>query len=1048
MKARTTSLSLLRLNTAWVDLSSGRVERPDETLHLTEQERRLLEYLVLNPGRTVSTDELLEHVWGYAAGVISRAPQIAMSRLRHKVDKREGRPEHIHTVWGEGYRYVPPGRGRGPERPQARAKANPPAPGSSAQLVLLHDVVADLTRRLVFSDGQTVELTSVEAALLGYLAERPGKVISREDLLRAVWGLHGNAHVRKLDTAVYRLRRKIEADPAHPRSLVTVRGAGYWLRLRRFDTSSGEPTLPTPRSTFFGRAKELAAIDTLVRDGRRLVSVLGAGGAGKSRLALRYARSVAADPRRFPGGVRHSDVSPASHAVDVAQALGAVLDVTFMASTAPRAAAAGTVGRVLVVIDGFDRHIAGAVDIIDALLDAMPELTVLVTSRGRLGLEGEQCVDIGVLSRDDASDLFADRTAASGAGASLGPSARAAVLSHLGGHALSIELAAAQLRVQGLQELIDTVSRRLPDLCAPQHSGSYDAVERTDGDAAAERHESVYACFRWSWDRLAAREQIALSRCSVFGGPFSIEAAHAVVGTEGETRSASDVLSALCDHGLVEVMAHHWLEGESRYELIAPVRACAARELEASRRGNEVKARFVTWLAGECEHLRFFARSNAELQPLVRMAADRANIETALRWAQAEDPAAGVRLMAAVDILFQRRGPGASWSRAVEQAWRQAGDELEPSAKAVLAVLRAEASVGVRHRDDVEEAAREAVAAAQAANTPAREARGRLVLAHVLRSRDEAELAIKLAEEVDDDAVAAQGWSICGALHADAGEEAEALRCHRRAEELVRSGDAIALLSARTTAVASLLRLGRRRQARAGADEVLRLARESGDRRAMSELSVRLAEDGLETGRFEETHRHLVAARAAAELLGDPTVSARVAVTAGGLALTKGELSVARSAFSEALKQLDELGSAAPLTRALSWSALVALAADRPAEARELADEAVGLGGDGLRGAEVVRAVAAAASPGAAEHGLPGTDAMSQLAAGVVAAYRAEHAARAGDAATAETALAYARGLLAESTSESATGVIGAGLRLCLTRSVARASGELLKALH
>src|SRR5262245_23985377 len=207
----------LVLGAARIDLVQLRVERGGVSRRLTHLEGQVLRYLVGAGDRTVSRDELLTAVWGHRGTSPSRVADTLISRVRRKVEADPSNPRFVVTVHGEGYRLVQGGAASPPPRPEPAPERRYP----------LGDGVLDLGRLQVERPSGSVALTGREVALLEVLVAANGASVDRDRLQRGVWG---SAVGRPLEAAVVRLRRKIEVDPSHPRSLIRT-SRGYRLQL-------------------------------------------------------------------------------------------------------------------------------------------------------------------------------------------------------------------------------------------------------------------------------------------------------------------------------------------------------------------------------------------------------------------------------------------------------------------------------------------------------------------------------------------------------------------------------------------------------------------------------------------------------------------------------------------------------------------------------------------------------------------------------------------------------------------------------------------------
>lgn len=364
-----------------------------------------------------------------------------------------------------------------------------------------------------------------------------------------VWGLLGEPltyaeigerlfiSARTVESHVIALRRKLDA--ADRRELVRLHA----------EHVAPPVELPASLSSFIGRVRDRAQLaDALTK--ARLVSVVGPGGVGKTRLALQVAADVRA---RFPAGLWYVDLVPAVTAADV---LGAVLDA---ASCEPQLGRSGVIAlaarigqeRALIVFDNAEHILDPTARLIEDLLGRCAGLRALVTSRSRLVLPFERVYELaGLPSEDEGPALFRERAG----GPVSDPERIVAICERLGGLALAIELAAIRSRTLGL----DGVEAALAD------------PERllVGGPRLAPRHRSMEEVLRWSYGLLDAHAQAVFRRVSVFVSPFDVAAASAVTPELSE-REVADLLGRLCDHSLAQ--ATLGADG-TRYRALEPVR--------------------------------------------------------------------------------------------------------------------------------------------------------------------------------------------------------------------------------------------------------------------------------------------------------------------------------------------------------------------------------------------------------------------------------------------------------------------------------------------
>ena len=414
--------------------------------------------------------------------------------------------------------------------------------------------------------------------------------------------------------------------------------------------------LPAQVSNFIGREAELAAVRDLV-GGRRLVTLTGAGGAGKTRLGLQAAAGLADGAG---DGVWFADLAPLGDpdlvAVTVADVLGVrqepgrpVLD-TLVEAVGGRS--------LLVLLDNCEHVIGACAKLADALLRGCPGLALLATSREPLGIDGEYVYrvpslgfpgdgdDAGVIRASEAVRLLADRAAAQGV-ALAGDEETAAVAGRicrrLDGIPLAIELAAARLRVMPAAELEARLDERFTLL--------------TGGSRAAlPRQQTLRAMVDWSWELLTGPERAVLARLSVFAGGFGLAAAEAVaVSPDVPASEVLKHLGALVDKSLVQFGD----TGSVRYRLLETVRQYAAGQLDAQGPGpvNHTRAAHRDYYLALAEAAAPHLMAHDQAAWLDRLDAELGNLRAAIAFCLTQpDPEPGLRLAASLRVYWRVRG--------------------------------------------------------------------------------------------------------------------------------------------------------------------------------------------------------------------------------------------------------------------------------------------------------------------------------------------------------------------------------------------------------
>jgi predicted ATPase/DNA-binding SARP family transcriptional activator len=647
---------------------------------LSPKPRAVLAVLLAARGRPVTVGRLLDALWPEGAPPTATATlQMHVSALRKVVGDR------VSSASG-GYRLDLAGAGFDAAEFEARSElelwrgeayegvaAGPSVAADAARLTEMRLGARRDRAQLALAEGRP-EAAALDLA--GWVAESP----------------FDEGLVRLLMLALHRSGRPGDALAAYDKAaaalaeLDTRPGAeleALAAAVRRQDPTLDRPVpgLPAQRNRFIGRRAELDEVIGLLGSAR-LLTLVGPGGAGKTRLSLELAREVAAD---------HDAV----HVIELAEHRDGPLAARLAAVTGireePGTAVLDTVahhltGRILLVLDNCEHVRADAAALAHELLATCPGVRLVATSREPLGLSGEVVFPLRGLStpppgsadpRSDAVRLLADRVAAARGGAGLNAAEQAVAAElcrRLDGLPLAIELAAARLRALPLAEIMSRLDRRLDVLI---------------GTSPVGRHQTMRAAIDWGYHLLDVPQQELLRRFGVFAGGFDLAAAGEVAGID-----PIDQLTQLVDRSMVE-----WRAG--RYRLIETIREYARERLGPAER-TDAYSRLVG----------FWVRRLAVPPPvdgpahtgwLADMTADHDTIVAALDWALREgEPAQGLEIAAAMWWFWWvagRMAEGRAWlGRAL------ADGPPEPSGLRARA-LRAAASLA-RNSGDLPEARR------------------------------------------------------------------------------------------------------------------------------------------------------------------------------------------------------------------------------------------------------------------------------------------------------------------------------------------------------
>ncbi|MEJ1107165.1 MULTISPECIES: AfsR/SARP family transcriptional regulator [unclassified Kribbella] len=640
--------------------------------------RGLLARLALSAGRPVSVETLVDGLWGSEAPS-ANALQSLVSRLRAGLPATESSisvqsgpagytltigPDCVDALQFEDL--VRRGRGLIGSDPEKAWTLL-----TQADKLWRGDALTDL-RDLPFAAIEADRLAELRLASTEHLAEAAVSCGHARELtpelerLATVHPLRERLH-ELLIRALYADGRQAEALAAYERvrgTLADELGADPGTRLRdlhvavlRGDsvdppavtTVVPAPAAPMPRSnlrapltSFVGRREDVTELARLLGDGTRLVTMVGPGGAGKTRLATETGRSLV---EQSGDGIWFVELAPLGDATDVApavlSALGASeyvdLPPTTIAKHFPtsRAATERLVEviadrRVLLVLDNCEHLVHEVAGLVDSLLAACPRLRVLTTSREPLSIPGEHLHPVGPLglppedSIDDeypAMQLFVDRARAVRPDFMLTDANResvAEICRRLDGMPLAIELAAARLRALTPSQIVDKLADRFRLLT----SGSRTALPR---------HQTLRAVVEWSWELLDPDEQAVARRLSLFSGGATLEAAEQVCSDDNlPSESVLGVLASLVDKSLVEAAAD---DRSVRYRMLETVRAYGAEQLKESGEHDAFRHAHTVYFSRLLRQARPKLRTGEQIQWIARLTADNDNLLDALRWA-------------------------------------------------------------------------------------------------------------------------------------------------------------------------------------------------------------------------------------------------------------------------------------------------------------------------------------------------------------------------------------------------------------------------------
>jgi predicted ATPase/DNA-binding winged helix-turn-helix (wHTH) protein len=488
----------------------------------------------------------------------------------------------------------------------------------------------DLGAEQLWRGAEARPLTRKAFAALRYLVAHAGQLVTKDELMAAVWA-EPYVSDMALAACIREIRRALDESAHVPRFVETVRGRGY--RFIAAATAEGllapPHNLPTPPTVFIGRETEVAELRDLLLEepGCRLLTLVGPGGIGKTRVALRVAETLLATQAAhgaFAQGIFFVPLETVRAASGLVPALLSVLaEVRGAAMPATAALQAQLLDflrtrALLFILDNVE-HLVGAADVLAAMLGTAPGVKILATSRIALNIQYEWFRPLAgmaypqkgdtpdrALVAYDAVCLFAYHARHARNDFSLAVESEHVVrlCQLVDGMPLALEIAAAWLKGVSCQQIVGELQRGL-DILTARHQD------------IPERHRSMRTVLEQSWQLLTSEEQAVLTRLAVLQGGFTQDAARAVAG------ASPVILTRLVETSMVRMLT------PGRYQMHELLRQFAADHLQEAWSTHEAHSRYCVTFAQQ-RYTWFLNQRYAEA--IEDLAADRENLQAAWQW--------------------------------------------------------------------------------------------------------------------------------------------------------------------------------------------------------------------------------------------------------------------------------------------------------------------------------------------------------------------------------------------------------------------------------
>ena len=705
---------------------------------------------------------------------------------------------------------------------------------------------------------------------------------------------HLPADVSLLDLGEHRLK-----DLVQPEHVFQLSTSGLPYDFPPLKSLNAAPNnLPLQLTSFIGREREMGELNRILpRESTRLLTLIGPGGTGKTRLSLQLAAEQLSE---FKEGVWLMELAPVSDPGLILQTVASVLSLREQLGMPLMDIVLNYLRekQLLLILDNCEHLVEACAELAEQFLQASPNLKILASSREALGVSGETIYRVPSLSlpeqdhpslealaRSESAQLFVERAMATNRQFNLTENSApfiAQICNRLDGIPLAIELAAARSTLFTPEQ----IAGRLDDRFRLLTGGSRTALPR---------QQTLRALIDWSYDVLPDDECSLLRRLSVFMGGWTFEAAEGLC----PRLDVLDLLPQLVNKSLVVVEEE---AGASRYRLLETIRQYARDKLMDRGEAEEARNRHLAYFLEFAEMAEARLYADEALQWVHRLEADHDNLRAAIAWGMDNDLDACLRIVAALSNFWFRRGYETEGRRLVEQALdrsREPGPaEAEAARGRKILIMRAWQALCFLSFSQGDSA--RAVPASHECASLARELGDDRVLASVLAFEASAQMVAGSEEGLDallDEAVAAA----------------------RRSGDKVALGMTLGMLGSRM-----LARPERSEAAQAYAEEGLALLKASGNRFGFLMVQFGLAMGARYAGRFDQARAQMLPLYPTFLEIGDRHRANMIRSELAHLDRIQGQYEQAESAYRETILEWQRLGHRAAVAHQLECFALLA----------------------------------------------------------------------------------------------------------------------------